>query len=549
MSKHSEKERILLLGCSTKAGYFVAKHFYENGFIVDVINWVDLPNKHSKFVRNYFLIPSPEKNLQAALTAITNKLASTTYCAMVPIHDAALEIARNFRQTFETHCKLIGLNDDSAYAYAHNKFHLLREAEQLGIACPKTTLITSLDDLALALPKIKYPCIVKPVSSAILANQQLYTFSVKKVLTPLELEDTCRELIENAPIMLQEVIEGYGIGYNFFAIKGEVQCAYIHKRITEHAGISSYRETLTPNHFNTEKQINSLLLKSGWTGIGMVEFKVWNDVPYLMEFNGRFFGSVELSRINKINLAGLFIKLHFGDLPKTYPPAKAGTKARNLHDEILLYTARLANGNLLLFVSWLASVVKTIISPKEIIEDNVLADPRFVWAQYRYDIKRILAKRARRKLIAKKIINRRLLGKNDLQSNAIVFICKGNICRSPFAEYYLKKDRPELEVHSAGTYSTPNRLSPVNALLAAIKTGNISLQTHRSKYFLSVKTTKAPLYVVMDRENYFDLLTLGIDGERIRFLCDSDIEDPYGKSEAFFQSTYQKITESLIQLI
>ena len=49
----------------------------------------------------------------------------------------------------------------------------------------------------------------------------------------------------------------------------------------------------------------------------------------------------------------------------------------------------------------------------------------------------------------------------------LVFVCKGNICRSPFAAEYAKRILPGLEIHSAGYYSVANRPSPENAIAAA----------------------------------------------------------------------------------
>ena len=37
-----------------------------------------------------------------------------------------------------------------------------------------------------------------------------------------------------------------------------------------------------------------------------------------------------------------------------------------------------------------------------------------------------------------------------MQFKNILVVCVGNICRSPMAEYLLKKKHPQLTIHSAG---------------------------------------------------------------------------------------------------
>ena len=37
-------------------------------------------------------------------------------------------------------------------------------------------------------------------------------------------------------------------------------------------------------------------------------------------------------------------------------------------------------------------------------------------------------------------------------SKEILFVCAGNTCRSPMAEFLLKQKRPDLKIRSAGTY-------------------------------------------------------------------------------------------------
>lgn len=71
------------------------------------------------------------------------------------------------------------------------------------------------------------------------------------------------------------------------------------------------------------------------------------------------------------------------------------------------------------------------------------------------------------------------------QVTSILYVCKGNLCRSPFAEYLSrkiiqKKGIRSLKVESAGLQVNRSRPSPKEALIAAESFG-IDMRAHKSK--------------------------------------------------------------------
>jgi protein-tyrosine phosphatase len=83
----------------------------------------------------------------------------------------------------------------------------------------------------------------------------------------------------------------------------------------------------------------------------------------------------------------------------------------------------------------------------------------------------------------------------------VLFVCKGNICRSPLAAVYfeglLKKEASSLTVRSAGLETTPGKPAHPNAKLIGIEYG-LSLDVHATTHLHAELVNQSDLIVVME---------------------------------------------------
>jgi protein-tyrosine-phosphatase len=349
--------------------------------------------------------------------------------------------------------------------------------------------------------------------------------------------------------MVQEFIEGFGIGFNFISSTGVVANAYIHKRINEHDGVSSYREMLDENAFGNSERSRALIKSIGWNGVGMLEYKAGNGEPVLMELNGRFFGSIDLSVKSGLNLPYQFLQLEIENKIPVAQSFKIGTKVRNLHDEVLLNLFALAKGKLVQYVKWKLAVVSSILKRNEFVEDNLFNDPGFVTSLYWADLKRVFSNNAKKLRLA--FVKIRPVTKKDVfgKNLKIAFVCKGNICRSPFAEVYAnaKKDHG-FQFVSYGTFPHENRLPPTLSIRCAEQYG-LTLEDYKSHFLGAEETKMIDLFLVMDKKNYLDLKQNGIPADKIRFLAEKEIADPYKKPISVFEKSFQQIAHSIDSIL
>jgi protein-tyrosine phosphatase len=141
----------------------------------------------------------------------------------------------------------------------------------------------------------------------------------------------------------------------------------------------------------------------------------------------------------------------------------------------------------------------------------------------------------------------------------IVFVCKGNICRSAFAEYYMKTYGIDgtIKFESCGLDVGRCHESPLEAVKIGREFG-VELAPHRSKSFDACDLGRADLIVPMEFEQYLHLVAMFPDGRgKIRLLRDfaqypqrllCNIYDPFGLGESEFRLCFQKMVVALEEL-
>ncbi|MCL7981354.1 MAG: hypothetical protein M8862_02425 [marine benthic group bacterium] len=133
----------------------------------------------------------------------------------------------------------------------------------------------------------------------------------------------------------------------------------------------------------------------------------------------------------------------------------------------------------------------------------------------------------------------------------VLFVCHGNICRSPYAEHALMReldDETAWRISSAG-FVKPDRPSPDEARAVASRRG-VNLESHRSRLLTDSAVNEADLiYVMSAAQERAILQRFGADTARIWILGDLDpepirkrtIRDPVEQPEAVFEEVYDRI--------
>jgi protein-tyrosine-phosphatase len=143
----------------------------------------------------------------------------------------------------------------------------------------------------------------------------------------------------------------------------------------------------------------------------------------------------------------------------------------------------------------------------------------------------------------------------------VLFICYGNVCRSPFAAMFFARASRQvlgeaIDVSSAG-FIGPDRQPPVRALAAASRRG-LDMSTHRSALVTPAALRQADLVVVMEAGQATALQRqVGRPRGKVVVLGDLDphpivrrsIRDPWGGDDVVFEHSYARIERCLTELV
>ena len=111
----------------------------------------------------------------------------------------------------------------------------------------------------------------------------------------------------------------------------------------------------------------------------------------------------------------------------------------------------------------------------------------------------------------------------------ILFVCLGNICRSPAAEAIMRRRAPDWTLDSAGTGGWHVGDPPYGPMQEAAKARGLDLSDLRARQFNIADFRVFDMIVAMDDQNLADIKAMrphGI-GTPLRKLAAENVPDPY----------------------
>lgn len=196
-----------------------------------------------------------------------------------------------------------------------DKERVLAAAQEVGIRVPRQRVVTAAGDTAVDLP---LPVVLKPARSVYTDDRgRRGKVGVRWARTPEELRRGLERYPPAAyPVLVQEAVEGPGIGVFVLLHEGQVVARFAHRRLREKppsGGVSVVRQSEPMDEALLERSL-ALLRRFDWSGVAMVEYKrdrrTGEDV--LMEINGRFWGSLQLAIDAGVDFPRLLAALSFG---------------------------------------------------------------------------------------------------------------------------------------------------------------------------------------------------------------------------------------------
>jgi predicted ATP-grasp superfamily ATP-dependent carboligase len=240
---------------------------------------------------------------------------------------------------------LIPFADADVFSAISDKQAVLTAAARAGIATPEQTV---LDDASSAFDtaSITYPVVVKPARSVSTGAGDRLKLSVRHAASAQELESVLQDMDPRAyPLLLQQRVVGPGVGIFVLLWDGKLLAQFAHRRIREQppsGGISVYRESIEVDPELLRRSV-SLLTDFAWRGVAMIEYKLdeRTGTPYLMEINGRFWGSLQLAIDAGVDFPQLLVAAATGQTPAPVTRFRTDVRSRWFWGDVDHLLARL----------------------------------------------------------------------------------------------------------------------------------------------------------------------------------------------------------------
>lgn len=396
------------------------------------------------------------------------------------------------------------------------------ETRQLALALecpvPSTRLIRDLSDAAT--PAV-FPVVMKPCRSKVLVEGQLMTVGARIFAREDARLDWLERWLPYTQVQQQDYIAGEGIGIEFLYNQGRKVWHFAHQRIHEiplEGGVSCYRKSISPPA-KALALAERLLDALRWHGVAMVEFKrdpLGNF--WLLEINPRLWGSLALAIDSGVNFPlGLLMLARKQELPQggSY---KDSYYTRDLRNDVQWLRSNFAasrKNSLLRLRPRLDSLVEFFrpVLRRESwdhFDFHDLGVTAWILQQTCRDqaatllrLKRRLSRGREARRHHRSVLARLNAGPRPAH---LLFLCHGNICRSPLAERIAQNYLPQVAVVSAGLSATTGRSCPEHIVKIAQEFG-LDLSGHTSRNVTKSKIDAADLILIMDEENYSQIET------------------------------------------
>lgn len=283
----------------------------------------------SRFARGSAAVPDPLADPAGFIEALRRLIDRWGIRLLIPMTEPSLLAVLGAREGFPE--VIVPTADLDRFRAISDKQTLLDIAPRYGISVPKQQTLRERGDPVP--PDLRYPVVGKPARSVGEAAGHAVKTGVVHAANREELDRHLEALPEQAwPLLLQQRIVGPGVGVFLLEWGGHTVAAFSHRRIREKppaGGVSTYRESipLEPSLLERSRQ---LVRHFGWTGVAMVEYKVEESTgtPYLMEINGRFWGSLQLAIDAGVDFPEMLVDLALGGNPEPVMKYRQGIRSR-----------------------------------------------------------------------------------------------------------------------------------------------------------------------------------------------------------------------------
>jgi predicted ATP-grasp superfamily ATP-dependent carboligase len=284
----------------------------------------------SRYCASQTTVADPLRNPEEFASDLVRLVREKKADVLLPVTEASLLAVLPRRERFSC---VIPFPAADAFERICDKRGVLERAALRGVAVPTQIEIAKPSERKRLDQAPNFPLVLKPSRSVSGPEGGRARAGVAYASDGSELYAALDSFPPTAyPILVQQRITGIGFGISVLLWDGELRAAFAHRRIREKppsGGVSVLRESI-PLDTGLLSTCVDLLRDFNWQGVAMVEFKLddRSGAPYLMEINGRLWGSLQLAIDAGVDFPNLLVQSALGMSPAPATAYRTGVKTR-----------------------------------------------------------------------------------------------------------------------------------------------------------------------------------------------------------------------------
>jgi len=583
---------VLLLGDEPRIVIPLARSLHAHGVPVDVAALTaGAPRVVSQAVRRWSRLPDSPECGDLLVAAILDHTERYGYDLLIPASDTALSVIAGHYDVLAQSVRL-DCPEPSAVVNVLDKTRTLDAAAACGVPVPQRYSLDSLDACDHHASRIRFPVIAKPREKR---SHGENGFKVRR----FDSLDDLRSAWRTDPTfglrhLIQEFCPGQGIGIETLMLDGRPLALFQHRRLKEFpaSGGVSVVAVSEPVHPELAEHAVRLLRALKWSGVAMVEFRVDDESGRvaLMEVNGRYWGSLALSIQAGIDFPWYAWQVAHGERPACPPAYRLGVRARWSAGAFQRLGAVAQDRGAWSFSREFTAVIRDFLpptrdmlwsrrDPRPAIEDVARTMRVLIRAALKRRLRsvtphriallwrrsRLLSPLSRRPYLRNAVLRmlglkRNTLPRSWIRARSVLFVCHGNIIRSPMAAALLRRAMERcgrsMEIESAGLHANVDQGPDPRAVVAAEELG-ISLRGHRANPMTPELVRRVDVVLVMDYFNEAEVIARYPEARsKVALLgaCrdhapdDCEIDDPYRDDVDAVRRCYDHLSTCIADL-
>lgn len=564
-------DKILVLDADGRAGVACVQSLGAAGHVVHVgVRKLGSLTEQSRWCRQVLVQPAAEP-VDTGSAWLVDLDARHDFALILATTEASLRWLRALPEDHPVRIKAV-LPSNAALDAALDKSVTSRIARELGLPVPSSRELAggqgdAVDAAAAATLPSRYPVVLKPVRSKVVIGSRLVSLSVAVVNDDATRTAMLARWLPYTPVQEQPWVPGRGVGVEVLYERGRMAWHFVHERLHEWpltGGASTLRRAAREEPELVELT-RRLLDRLEWHGVAMVEWRRAADGTLnLMEINPRLWGSLPLTIAAGVDIPQGLLAIARG---RPLPPSsgwRTGATARNFTEDIQWFIGNLRADRrdpmLLTESPWRAAAGwLRVFTGRETWDGWSWRDWRVAGAELGALMRKrwqALALRIERRATLSRARQRhRLLVTSPLRvpgaTPSVLFLCLGNICRSPFAAAVARERLQGVHVDSAGFIRHDGRPSPPH-VVATARTLGFDLSAAQARRVTADQVGSASLIVCMDAAHLSLMASeypeamgkttlLGLFAEG----GPPEMSDPYDMSPAATRAVFQQMLRAI----